>query len=270
MNIRALKNKVFPASQPAGSYLRNDTYMICCPARSGSSMLVHLLRSHPGILSHGEVLGKTVTGFSGPFGDQARANGELKRYFSALKDEDPGYFLYKYVLHSHGHQAVGFKLKYDELATRSYRRIFAMVRRDRDLKIIFLDRENLLERYVSHRIADVTGVTLVNAKGKRPEIPVLTVAPRELELSFRQELVRRSRFRDAFAGHRIIETTYERLVADPVPEMNRIYTFIGVPAHAATTTTTKIVDSDLNKVVANLAELKAHFKGGPYAGYFPG
>jgi len=37
-----------------GSY-RDNIYMITCPARSGSTMLVHLLRSHPDIISHDEV-----------------------------------------------------------------------------------------------------------------------------------------------------------------------------------------------------------------------
>ena len=251
-----------------GMYLRNDSYMICCPARSGSTMLVHLLRSHSSVLSHGEVLGRVITGFSGPFGDKIKSDPAFLEYCNALRESEPAFFLYNYVLHAHGHQAVGFKLKYDELINNSYRSIFDTVRQDQDLKIIFLDRENLLERYVSHRIVAATGVTIVNNKVIRPEIPELILNPRDLEQSFTEELSRKARFRAAFASHRSIETTYERLVADPLGEMNKIYAFIGVSPHVATTTTKKIIDSDIGLVVSNLPELKNYFIGSPFEAYF--
>jgi LPS sulfotransferase NodH len=251
-------------------HLRDDSYMICCPARSGSSMFVHLLRSHPQILSHGEVLGRTVTGFAPPLGTMMKDNPALQSYFNSLKDSEPLYFIYNHVLHPRGRQAVGFKLKYDELSTKPYRTILDIIRQDRDLKILFLDRENLFERYLSHRVADKTGVTLVTARTPQaqPEMPVLTLDPVDMEKSFREELDRKAHFRRIFAGHRSIETTYEKLVADPTGEMDRIYAFIGVPPHAATTTTKKIVDRDLSRVVTNLPELKAHFAGTPFAVFF--
>ena len=38
-------------------HLRNTKFIISCPARSGSTMLLHLLRSNPASLCHGEVFG---------------------------------------------------------------------------------------------------------------------------------------------------------------------------------------------------------------------
>ena len=249
-------------------YLRDDTYMICCPARSGSSMLVHLLRSHPDVLSHGEVLGKNVTGLSGRFMGRVHKEPPLQSHVNMLKDKRPLYFLYNVVLYPQGHKAVGFKLKYDELDTRPYRHILKSLREDEDLKIVFLDRENLLERYVSHLVADLTGVTLVSGKAERPEIPTVKVDARDLERSFERELERKARFRRIFARHRAIETTYERLVADPAGGMAPIYAFLGVAPHVPSTHTKKIVDQNLSRVVSNYAELKRHFATKPYAAFF--
>jgi LPS sulfotransferase NodH len=249
-------------------YLRDDTYMICCPARSGSSMLVHLLRSHPDVLSHGEVLGKTVTGLSGKLAARTRKEPDLLKRANLLKDKRPLYFLYNVVLYPQGHKATGFKLKYDELDTRAYREILDFLREDEDLKIVFLDRENLLERYVSHLVAGLTGVTLVSGKAERPDIPTVKVDARDLEQSFKRELERKARFRQVFARHRTIETTYEGLVADPAGGMAPIYAFLGVAPHVPRTDTKKIVDQDLSRVVSNYAELKQRFASTPYAAFF--
>ena len=126
-------------------HLRNDAYMICCPARSGSTLLVHLLRSHPGILSHGEIMGKRITGLSGPLGTQFGKDPDVMKTLEGIRHARPETYLYSYILHPHGHKAVGFKLKYEELGSRSYTRILDFVRADKDIKILFLDRENLFE-----------------------------------------------------------------------------------------------------------------------------
>ena len=250
-------------------HLRNDAYMICCPARSGSTLLVHLLRSHPGILSHGEVLGKEITGLSGPLGKQFGKDPDAMKKLEKIRHARPETYLYSYILHPHGHGAVGFKLKYEELSTRGYARILDYLKSDTDLKVVFLDRENLFERYVSHYVVmNVTGVTLVQSDQPLPEVRPIRLKPKDIKRNFEEELKKQRQFRMIFSAHRSVETTYEKLVTDTIPEMNRIYQFLGLPEHTATSKTKKILDNRLANIIVNYAEILDYFSDTEYARYF--
>src|SRR5438128_1474284 len=145
-----------------GSY-RDNIYMITCPARSGSTMLVHLLRSHPDIISHDEVLSSgTLGGITGTYLIKRREDPDFAERMAAIRDRDPIKFLYKIVLDLQGKKAVCFKLKHDELIRPEYKVLRDEIVSDQDFRIIHLRRENLLRRYLSHYVANrVTGVTLV-------------------------------------------------------------------------------------------------------------
>lgn len=251
-------------------YGRDNAYMICCPARSGSTLLVHLLRSHPYILSHGEVLGEKITGLSGPLGAQFVSNREIVETLEGVRRTDPRVYLYDYILNPHGYKAVGFKLKYEELSSPHYAQVLDLIRSDTDLKIIFLDRENLFERYVSHYVVmNVTGVTLIRSSDPKPKLRPITLQLAEIEQSFKDELKKREQFRALFSVHRSIETTYEKLSADTVAEMNRIYGFLGLTKHTASSTTKKILDTNLASFITNYDEILEHFSGTRYTYYFP-
>jgi LPS sulfotransferase NodH len=105
-----------------GSY-RDNIYLIACPARSGSTMLVHLLRSHLDICSHDEVFSApgTVGGMTGTYLIKRREEPDLANRMATQKDRDPIKFLYKIVLDLQGRKAVCFKLKHDELVRPEYK-----------------------------------------------------------------------------------------------------------------------------------------------------
>src|SRR6056297_3457234 len=142
-------------------YFRDNMFMISCPARSGSTMLVHLLRSHPDIWCNGEVFGTDPV--QGLLGSHVQRSQLYENYWEDItlqRDRDPARFLYKYVLDTQARSVAGFKLKSDEMLAPQYEEICNVVASDTDLKIILLHRNNLLDRYVSHRVAMHTGVTL--------------------------------------------------------------------------------------------------------------
>ena len=63
---------------------RDNGFMITCPARSGSSMLVHLLRSHPEICAHDEVFSPDkVRGLSGKLLQRSREDPGFIEWLSA-------------------------------------------------------------------------------------------------------------------------------------------------------------------------------------------
>ena len=113
-------------------------------------MLVHLLRSHPDICSHDEVLSPgTLGGITGNYLIKRRAEPDFAERMAAIRDRDPIKFLYKIVLDLQGKKAVCFKLKHDELVRPEYKVLRDEIVSDRDFRIIHLRRENLLRRYLS-------------------------------------------------------------------------------------------------------------------------
>jgi hypothetical protein len=78
---------------------RDNIYMITCPARSGNTMLVHLLRSHPDIISHDEVFSSgTLGGTTGTYLIKRREEPDFAERMAAIRDRDSIKFLYKIIV----------------------------------------------------------------------------------------------------------------------------------------------------------------------------
>jgi hypothetical protein len=238
-------------------HLRNDLFMITCAARTGSTMLVRLLRGNPALLVHGEVWGDKLAGFTGSVAKRAQ---EDPAAFAALERERfvrPEKVLYKYFFYAPGRKGVGFKLKYDEMVRRRWREVRALVERDCDIKVIFLHRENLLERYVSHQVVmKQTGVTNVRTGDAVPKVVPFRVDVQACLADCAETRRRTEKFRRAFAGHRTSETTYERLVRAPQAETDGLFEFLGVDSAPVVVGTEKIVRAPLTELITNYAEVE--------------
>ena len=112
--------------------LQHPHFMIACAARTGSTRLVRTLRSHPRLIVPCEV-------------DPAR-----RAALEAMRFEQPERVLYQEFLDTHDAQAVGFKLKYDELVRPQWHGVRRLVEEDKELAIVFLHRRDFLRRYLSH------------------------------------------------------------------------------------------------------------------------
>src|ERR1043166_5707184 len=252
------------------SLYRDNIYMITCPARSGSTMLVHLLRSHPEICSHGEIFspGKIV-GLMGTYLIKHDAQPEFIDRLSAERDRDPIKFLYKIALDLQGKKAVGFKLKHDELMLPEYKVLREEIADDRYFRIIHLRRENLLRRYLSHYIANqVTGVRLVVRGQTMPEMQPVALDPHESQKDFETVLAREKEFAELFAQHPGFSISYEEMIAPGAEKIQSLLDFIGVSRRELTTKTRKVGCDDLRQVIANFEELRTYFAGSPYAKFF--
>jgi LPS sulfotransferase NodH len=253
------------------SLYRDNIYVITCPARTGSTMLVHLLRSHPEICSHDEVFSSpgTIGGMTGTYLIKCRAEPDFVNYLSAEKDRDPIKFLYKIVLDLQGKKAVGFKLKHDELVLPEYRVLREEIVNDRDFRIIHLRRENLLRRYLSHYVANrVTGVTLVVRGQTIPEMQPVVLDPHECQKDFETVLAREKEFAQLFAEHPSFSVSYEQMIAPGAEKIQSLLDFIGVSRRELTTTTRKLGGNDLRQVIANFEELRDYFADGPFSKFF--
>jgi LPS sulfotransferase NodH len=252
-----------------GSY-RDNIYMITCAARTGSTMLVHLLRSHPEICSHGEIFspGK-ITGITGTYLDKCGARLDFIDRLSAERDRDPIKFLYKIALDLQGKKVVCFKLKHDELILPEYKTLRDEIVNDRDFRIIHLRRENLLRRYLSHYITNrITHVTLAVKGQMIPEVPPITLSPHECQKDFETIRSREQEFVELFAPHPSFSISYEEMAAGDAQKMRALLDFMGVSPRELTTTTQRLGCDDLRQVIANFEELRTYFAGSLYSKFF--
>jgi LPS sulfotransferase NodH len=249
---------------------RHRTYMITCPARTGSTMLVQLLRSHPEICSHGEVFTPhQITGITGIYAQERREEPDFLEKLAVERNDDPIKFLYKIVLDPQGKKAVGFKLKHDELVLPEYKALLEEIVNDLDFRIIHLRRENLLRRYLSHYITNhVTHVTVAAEGQTIPELPRVELDPRECQKDFETVHNRETQFVELFAEHPNFSISYEEMVAGAPAKIRALLDFVGVPPRKLTTMTQRLGCDDLRQVIANFEELRNYFAGSPYSKFF--
>jgi hypothetical protein len=245
--------------------------MITGPARTGSSMLVHLLRSHPEICSHAEVFTpKQITGITGIYLRKSREEARFLERLSRERDRDPIKFLYKIVLDAQGKRVVGFKLKHDELVLPEFKALRNEIAGDLDFRIIHLRRENLLRRFLSHFVANRITHTTLLVEGQPPisEVPPVRLDPLECERDFETTLRRDAEFRELFARHRSFSLSYEEMISWDPEKIVGLQNFLGVSPRELTTTTKKLGNDNLRRAISNFDELRSHFAGSPFAKFF--
>ncbi len=232
--------------------------MIACAARTGSTMLVRTLRSHPRLIVHGEVWGDTMVGVDGPLGRACEADPARHAALEAMRFEAPERVLYQEFLDAHGAQAVGFKLKYDELVRPQWHGVRHLVEADNELAIVFLHRSDLLRRYLSHQVVmRQTGITVVAAGGTPPPVEPFAVDIDDLLRDIAETRRRTCEFEAAFAAHPSLHIAYEDLAADPQAQCDRVFAFLGVDSAPVRVATERIVRLAPEALVLNHAEVLA-------------
>lgn len=233
--------------------LRTDLYMIACAARTGSTMLVRLLRSHPQLISHGEVWGgDAMVGVDGHLATSCDQQPGFRQALEQQRFEHPERVLYKHFFDARGAKACGFKLKFDELVQPRWREVRRLVEADTDIGIVFLHREDLLQRYLSHQVVlRQTGVTNVASGGVLPRIEPFEVDIEDCIADIIETRRRRHEFQAAFAAHPCLHVHYEALVADPQRECDRVFAFLGVASAPVRVATEKLVREPPQRLVLN-------------------
>lgn len=232
-------------------------FMIACAARTGSTMLVRTLRSHPRLIVHGEVWGDRMVGVDGPLGRACGADPARRDALEHARFQRPAEAMAEF-LAPHGAAAVGFKLKYDELVRPQWAELRGMVVADTALAIVFLHRRDLLRRYLSHQVVlRQTGVTVVAAGDVPPAVQPFEVDIDDLLRDIAETRRRTAEFQAAFAAHPSLHVAYEDLALDPQRECDRVAAFLGVAPAPVTVATEKIVRQPPEALVRNYADVRA-------------
>ncbi|TDK50405.1 sulfotransferase [Antarcticimicrobium luteum] len=250
--------------------MRSDLYMITCAARTGSSLLETSLLSHPDIQSHGEVYHPNrVSALRGRYTALIQ-NEERNSALTRFRDKHQTAFLYKYVFDAQGKKAVGLKLKHEELFLPKFAETRETIRRDTDIKIIHLRRDNLFERYVSWYFATkVTRVTEIHSEEARPTFDMVEIPVKECHIDLDRSAARYVFFQKMYQHHPIFEVTYEELAGDQRNQtLEAIQRFLGVEPQELTSKLRKVVNKDLPSLVSNFSELAEYFSKTQHARFF--
>jgi len=241
-------------------------FIILGRGRTGSNFLASLLRSHGHIVTFGELF------------NQVRPNHilwEFPGYRSShddcvLRRTDAVAFIERRVFGAQpvGVSAVGFKLFYYHARDNAWQVIWPYLQARQEVRIVHLTRRNLLRTFVSERIAKQTRVWSIRDDIQAHRNVSVELDHAELELAFSATRAQEQSCAEYFAGHPVLELTYEALATNTTHEMERVQAFLGVAPRLLLAETRKQARMPLAHMVTNYPALKERFASTPWGGFF--
>lgn len=157
------------------------------------------------------------------------------------------------------HTAVGLvqhRIKHDDVM------FFDYLFNNKDIKIIFLDRENLLRRFISDEIA-ISTTTWQCRKSKGDE----QIEPIDVKFNsdkFLRNVIsyneRKEFYIEKFKQHNVHHITYERLLSNFDNELEQIQKFLNVDVINLKPDTKKQINKPINEIITNYSEMEACLK----------
>ena len=220
-------------------------------------MLVHMLRSNPEIMCHGEVFDyRNIGGLMGAY-NLLRESPKHDKALLDLYRTDPSTFLYKIVFDSQDKRIAGFKIKTDEIFRRPYKRLRELLRNDTDIKVLHLYRADLVAQFVSLKVVhDQTGVTLIHSDEERPNVKPFNADVREFQAFLKDVFRREQKSLQLYGAHRSFTISYEEAVETDTAKLQNMQVFLGVNPKPLETTTLKILNHPTLELLLNYQEIE--------------
>jgi hypothetical protein len=270
-------------------------FIILSGARTGSHMLAQALDSSPRIVCFREVF-NFVQDFI-QFDVEGYDNFDARDI--SLRSENPIRFLEERIFCSYPGQirAVGFKLHYGQ--SWGFPGLLERLTEDKGIRVIHLRRRNLLRMLVSLKLAQATGVFLVDSRpiltpatvskairhpakavvrlrrrlrqltaSPQTSRPRVRVPPEELFDFIVRTRIRSANWDDLFRAHPKMEVFYEDLLDRREAVFAEAQPFLGVEAVPLTVSLRRQNPEPLRELVENFDELYDAFKHAPEAAYF--
>ncbi|MBI5099766.1 MAG: glycosyltransferase [Nitrospirae bacterium] len=230
-------------------------FVIFSHPRSGSNYLCSLLDSHPEILCHFELFHPDKAYYSLAFNDE-----EMLPYPLERRDNNTGEFINKVFKNNMGRRAVGFKIfiwQSDEAHD--------ILLNDRTVLKIMLSRRNVVQAFVSEKIAEKTGIftqPIYEPELQGPQVKV-NINVNDLMIfdnDIRNYFINIKKNLDD-SGQRYLELYFEDLFNQVT--VDSIFSFLGIEKgeHKLSSYTTKQNPKHLKEKVENLETLKQELKG---------
>jgi LPS sulfotransferase NodH len=252
-------------------------------ARIGSTLLVASLMEHPQVHLFGELFNTVSEAREQAFSFGLRPSeasaphasvGPIDEKLFYQSGEDAAVFIEQRAFYPHANEsvAVGFKIFYHQAHdTRGAEKAWEYLFAHPEIRVIHLSRRNLLESFLSLRIAFQTD-EWTRPKGEaapRRELPPQHLPVTECAEYFAEIKRQRELARHGFRHHQVMEIEYERDICRNFQEtLHRIQAFLDVPCRAARQLLEKQAQHKPWEQISNYSELKEHFRHSAYAELF--
>ncbi|MFM7229220.1 MAG: Stf0 family sulfotransferase [Cyanobacteriota bacterium] len=258
-------------------------FVVISTIRSGSTMLVDLIDSHPAAECFYELF--HIHPDAIPFAKQGYELLATSAAALDLRRRDPWAFLLRYVwapVHRSGTQAVGFKLHYAQARQDSWwhedtyagmwhacgipplygdrdHDLWQHLRQDCDVRIVHLIRTNILASMVSSQTAQRTASWGDQASGgyRSSDDIRVRIEPDHLRHALQQQQRFQGEIDSWFAEHPLLTLTYEDLVGQRQQQLDRVFDFLGLERREIVPSTRKLRTTSLRESILNVDELAA-------------
>ncbi len=238
-------------------------FTVLSRGRTGSNMLLSLLRSHPRLRVQGEVIGAAA------LEDPARKN--------AIQAQGAPQYVGGCFRRAGFETAIGIKLLYYQLqeswgikwGIERTEEVVDSLRLDPEMRIIHLKRRNRLHTLVSRKLAGATQqYALGESQDNKYREVTIHLSPEECIEEWQRTTAWEEYYDEFFSAHPVLELFYEDLAADPQGHGSRILGFLDIRPRPLSTRTKKQRQRGLNDIVENYEQLSDHFEGTEWSKFF--
>lgn len=234
-------------------------FVVLSRQRSGSTLLVRSLSSHPQIQCHGEIFLAKNTRLPTY---EAYRTASLKRRLAHPFFKK--WLIYNFLAEVYTSaaadiEALGFKLMYGQ--AREFWPVKNWIKDD-DVRVIHLIRTNMLKTILSSKTSKVRQV----AHSTKPVAPIkVHLDPVEIKMLLNKMTKQLEVNRRLFADHPHLEITYEGFVANRDQETDRMLDFLGIESFTPLTSDLVKLSSDsLEDLIENYDEIAQTLTGTAY------
>jgi LPS sulfotransferase NodH len=241
-------------------------FVIVGVARTGSTLLLSLLNAQPSVVAFGELFrGDGAIGWDIPPFLSRQAPRLLHKFQTR-----PLEFLNTEIFSAWPSEvaAVGFKLFYYHARSGAQAAVWDYLRNDPKLVVIHIKRLNVLEQYLSLRVAHATNVWSSSSPPVETLEPI-RLDPEHCRRHFEEVRAQQTECDAFFAGQRIQTLTYEDLVANRAAAIQRVADHLGLrQLEAVEARIVRQRTRPVSAAIANYEELRDFFAGSEWEVYF--
>lgn len=226
-------------------------FIVLAQARTGSNLLQFLLASHKNVFLAHEI-----------FNHREDVRKAIHNIPTILQlDDDPIEYVESciYANHKKHIKAAGFKLLYYQAHNDEWKEIWEYLRSPH-IKVIHLKRRNLLDRYLSFKLAMRSDVWIAfknKENGASKDKGPIILEPDECFNDFRNSLNQQKELDELFKDQPKLDVIYEDLRANIPDESRRVQEFLGLKFQDLAPRTKKQQTKKKSEVIANYEELRA-------------
>ncbi len=232
--------------------------------RTGSNLLISALDAHKEVAVSGELFQEHESSrklFA------ATVQGEYYR-----DGTDGAAFLNQHVFHDRYEQsivAVGFKLFFSHATSAPASSVWSRIIDDERVRIIRIQRQNLLHVYLSNEIALRTHEWWISPKQRPTVVPAFSLDGEVLKRFFEWVAEREAWADQVFRKHSSLVVQYERdLLPNYDATIDRLQSFLGLTRQVIPQRIRKQSVRSPSEQISNYLELKRSFQDSPYSAFF--